>query len=86
MNIGLYRKYLNLYVREAIENSDGSRSGISEYLGSIKVSGFLTRDKDEKKRAIQDAKNAFDDHRHWPLQIIVSHLGLEEDILNVNRS
>lgn len=86
MNIGLYRKYLNQYVRQAIENSDGTRSGISEYLGSIKVSGFLTRDKDEKRRAIQDAKTAFDDHRHWPLDIIVSHLGLDADILDVNRS
>lgn len=84
MNIALYRKYLYLYVREAVENSDGTRSGISEYLSTIKVSGFLTRDKDEKKRAIQDARTAFDDHRHWPIDIIVTHLGLDADILVKN--
>ena len=79
MDIGLYRKYLNEYVREAYENSDGSKSGMAEYLETIKVSGFLIRNKEERKRALRDARAAFDEHRHWPLDIIISHLGLESD-------
>lgn len=77
MDIGLYRKYLEQYIREAYENSDGTKSGISEYLGIIKVSGLLTRHKDEKKRALADAQNAFGEHRHWPIEIIISHLGID---------
>lgn len=76
MDIGLYRKYLNQYVEEAIQNSDGSISGISEYLSSIEVRGMLTRHKTEKSRALNDVKKAFDEHRHWPLDIILSHLGV----------
>ena len=84
MDIGLYRKYLQQYVQEAYENSDGTRSGISEYLSTIKVSGLLTRHKEEKKRALNDARNAFNDHRHWPLDIIVSHLGLDKSIVDAD--
>lgn len=76
MDIRLYRKYLNQYVEEALQNSDGSISGIAEYLSSIEVRGFLIRHKTEKIRALDDAKKAFDEHRHWPLDIILSHLGV----------
>jgi len=44
---------------------------------SIKVSGILIRNKKEKKRAQEDAIKAFQDHRHWPLEIINTHLGLD---------
>ena len=77
MDIGLYRKYLEQYIREAYENSDGTESGISEYLGNIKVGGLFTRNKEEKKRALEDARSAFSEHRHWPIDIIISHLGID---------
>lgn len=76
MNISLYRRYLNEYVQEAIRNSDGTTKGIAEYLHTFQVSGLLTRNKAEKKRALSDAITAFDEHRHWPLDIILSHLGV----------
>lgn len=76
MNISLYRRYLNEYVQEAIRNSDGSVRGIAECLHTIQVKGLLTRNKAEKVRALSDAKKAFDEHRHWPLDIILSHLGV----------
>jgi hypothetical protein len=37
----------------------------------------LVRDKEEKQRALQEAIKAFQGHRHWPLDIIFSHLGVE---------
>lgn len=78
MDIELYRRYLNQYLKDALANSDGTHSGITEYLLSIKVSGLLVRHKAEKLRAQQDAIKAFQDHRHWPLEIIISHLGLDQ--------
>ena len=77
MDIGLYRKYLNQFVHEAIQNSDGSVNQIREALNSIQVKGFFVRHKSEKQRALKDACNAFDEHRHWPLEIILSHLGVK---------
>jgi hypothetical protein len=76
MDIGLYRSYLEQYVRDALANTDGSRSQISEYLWSLKVSGLFVRNKDERKRALEDARRAFDEHKHWPVEIVLSHLGI----------
>jgi hypothetical protein len=77
MDIGLYRKYLQQYVQEAIQSSNGTNASIYEELDSMKVTGLITRHKEEKQRALKDAKVAFDEHRHWPLKIVLSHLGVE---------
>jgi hypothetical protein len=76
MDMRLYRHYLNEYVNEAIKNSDGSTADIAEYLRTFEVKGLLTRNKAEKRRALKDAITAFDEHRHWPLDILLSHLGV----------
>jgi hypothetical protein len=73
----LYQQYLQQYVNEAIQNSDGTNYGIASYLDSIQVKGLLVRHKEEKKRALLDAGKAFNEHRHWPLEIVLSHLGVE---------
>jgi hypothetical protein len=77
MDIGLYRQYLQQYVQEAIDNSNRTSAGIAEYLHTKNVSGRLVSHKEEKQRALTDARKAFDDHRHWPLDIILSHLGVD---------
>lgn len=77
MDIGIYRQCLEQYVREALQNSDGTHAGITEYLNSIKVSGLFVRNKVEKRTALREAINAFEQHRHWPLEIVISHLGVD---------
>lgn len=77
MDHTLYRQYLKEYVAQATQASDGSVRGIAEELGTFRVGGLLTLHKEERKRALADARRAFDEHRHWPLEIILSHLGLE---------
>ena len=77
MDIGLYRQYLQQYVQEAMDDSNGSISGIAEYLHAKNITGLVVLHKEEKKRALGDARKAFDEHRHWPLDIILSHLGVE---------
>jgi hypothetical protein len=73
----LYRRFLNEYVQQAMQASDGSVRGIADELGTIHVGGLLVQHKEERKRALADARRAFDEHRHWPLEIILSHLGVE---------
>jgi hypothetical protein len=77
MDLGAYQRYLESYVKEAVERSDGTTARISEILWSMKVGGFLTRQRAEKQKAIDEARKAFDDHRHWPVEIILSHLGIQ---------
>jgi hypothetical protein len=77
MDIGVYRSYLRELVKEALENSDGSTSGISGYLWEKKIAGLIVRHRKEKQRALDDARKAFDEHRHWPVPIVISHLGLD---------
>jgi hypothetical protein len=81
MNHEIYRKYLREYIQEAIENSDGTNAGISSYLWEKEIGRFLVMNKSEKQRALEDARKAFDDHRHWPQEIVLSHLGIENSEL-----
>lgn len=77
MNTLLYQQYLEEYVRDAIASSDGANANIASHLWAKKIGGILIRHKDEKNRALDDARKAFDEHRHWPLEIILSQLGLD---------
>jgi len=79
MNIQLYQQYLQQYVAEAVRESDGSVRGAAEHLSMIQVKGLLVTHKEEKRRALADARTAFDEHRHWPLEIILKHLGVTVD-------
>jgi hypothetical protein len=83
MNIGAYRAYLTELIKEAVENTDGSKSEIAEYLGMKKIPRYLVRNKAEKKQALRDAQIAFDEHRHWPVEIIISHLGVDPEEVNL---
>lgn len=77
MNHEIYRRYLREYIQEAIENSDGTNSGISSYLWEKKLGRFLVSNKTEKQRTLIDARRAFDDHHHWPGNIVLSHPGID---------
>ena len=77
MNIGVYRQALEQYVQDALAKSDGTHAGISNYLWSLKVSGLFIPNKAEKQKALDDARQAFDEHRNWPVNIILSHLGIK---------
>jgi len=81
MDLKAYRHYLEQFVREALEKSDSTNAGISSYLWEKKVSGLLVRHRQEKQKALNEARKAFDEHRHWPVEIVLSHLGIP-----VNRS
>lgn len=77
VDLGLYRHYLEEFVREAMENSDGSNAGVLSYLRDVQVRGLLVKHKEEKMKALEEARRAFEEHRHWPTQIVLSHLGVD---------
>jgi len=84
MDIGAYRGAVENYVKQALENTDGSNKQISEYLWSLGTPGFLVRHKNEKRRALSDVRKAFDDHSYWPLEVILSQLGVDKESLTSN--
>ena len=71
-----YQQYLKQYIAEAIQQSDSSTRGIAEHLSTLQVKGLLVMHREEKQRALADARQAFDEHRHWPLEIVLRHLGI----------
>ncbi len=77
MDNALYRRYLEEYVKEAFENSDGTNGGVCSYLYDKQIKGFLVQHKVEKTRALNDARKAFEEHRHWPVDIVLSQLGVD---------
>ena len=76
MDLGLYRQYLEEYVREALQNTEGTNRAIREYLSEKQIPRFLVRHREEKQRALAEARRAFDEHSHWPVEIVISHLGI----------
>jgi hypothetical protein len=76
MDISLYRQYLDEYIQEAIDESDGSNRGIINHLRDKQIGRFLVRHREIKRRALDDAIRAFEEHAHWPQDIILSHLGV----------
>ncbi len=81
MNIVTYQQCLEQLIKEAFANTDGSNQGISEYLWSKQKPGVLSRNRLEKQKALDEARRAFDEHRHWPVDIVITHLGLDRNIL-----
>jgi len=79
MDLISYQQYLQQYVSDAVHKTDGSNRMISEYLSEIQIKGILVRHRVEKERALADARKAFDEHRHWPLEIVLSQLGVKLD-------
>lgn len=77
MDIGLYRHYLEEFVREAAENSDGTNRGMRDYLREKQIPRFFVRHSEEKRQALKDATQAFEEHSYWPVEIVLSHLGVK---------
>lgn len=82
MDIKRYNQYLREYLAQALKGSDMTNRGIAERLGEIQVGRWFVSHKVEKQRALYDLRVAFEEHRHWPLDIVLSHLGFKkEDLL-----
>ncbi len=53
MDIGLYRRFLEEYIQEAYDGSDGTPAGITEHLRSIKPPGRFTRSRGERQATLR---------------------------------
>jgi len=77
MDHKLYSQYMHIYLKEALVNGNSKPVEIARYLDEIPLPGRFARNKEERIRALQAVRQAFNEHRHWPLEIILSHLGID---------
>jgi hypothetical protein len=77
MDQKVYRQYLREYLRDALQKSDGSNAGMSNYLMQQIEPGRFTRYREEKIRALNDVQRTFSEHRHWPVDMVFSYLGIK---------
>lgn len=74
-----FQKHLIEFIKEAIDMSDGSASGASDYLNSKKKPGFLARD--EKKKAFYRVQKVFSETRDRPMWFVLQCFGLKAEDL-----
>jgi hypothetical protein len=79
MDHKLYNQYMHEYLKAALENGHSKPVEIAQYLDVIPLPGRFTRNKEERVRALRAVRQAFNEHRHWPLDIILSHLGIDPE-------
>lgn len=77
MDQKIYRQCLREYLRAAWQKSDGTNAGMSNYLMQQIEPGRLTRHREEKIRALNDLQRAFSEHRHWPVDMVFTYLGVK---------
>lgn len=72
-----YTQFLIEFTKEALDNSDGSTQGASNYLSGKKKPGLLASK--EKKEAFYRARKIFAEMRDRHLWLVLKALGLKED-------
>jgi hypothetical protein len=77
MDYKLYNQFIHTYLKEAWLNGRTKPAEIAAYLDEIPLPGRFARNKTERIRALVAVRQAFTEHRHWPLEIILSHLGID---------
>jgi hypothetical protein len=79
MDQKLYRQFLREYLKDAFHKSDGSNAGMSNYLMQQIEPGRLSRHRDERIRALNEVQRVFSEHRHWPVEMIFTYLGIKPE-------
>lgn len=81
MDHKLYYQYMHEYIKGALVSGHNKPTEIARYLDEISLPGRFTRNKEERIRALYAVRQGFNEHRHWPLDIILSHLGIDPEKL-----
>ena len=79
MDHKLYNQFMHEYLKEAFINGNSKPTDIARYLDEIPLPGRFARNREERTRALFAVRQAFTEHRHWPLDIILSHLGIDPE-------
>ena len=78
MNQKLYLQYLREYTLQALEQSGDDVSLAGDYLERQKKPGIMTKDRLEKKTALDRATKIFLESRQRSLYVVLKSLGFDD--------
>jgi hypothetical protein len=78
MDQKLFIKYLRNYTLQALEQTGDDVSQAAAYLEDLKKPGILTRDRLEKKAALEHARKIFKESRQRSLYVVLKSLGFDD--------
>ena len=78
MDHDLFRKYLEIYTKEALEQSGDDVPGAADHLEKMKKAGILVKGRAEKNAALERARKVFSSSRERSLFIVLKSLGLDD--------
>lgn len=78
MNQKLFLQYLKQYTLEALEQAGDDVSLATDYLEEIKKPGIFSKDRQEKKAALDRARKVFIESRQRSLYVVLKSLGFDD--------
>jgi hypothetical protein len=78
MNHKLYQQYLKEYTLKALEQAKDDVSLAADLLEEKRKPGLLTKDRTEKKAALERATKVFTESRQRSLYVVLKSLGFDD--------
>jgi len=78
MNHKLFLQYLEQYTLQSLEQAKDDVSLAADYLEEMKKPGILSKDRKEKKAALDRAKKVFSESRQRSLYVVLKSLGFDD--------
>ncbi len=78
MNQKLYLEYLKEYTLQALEKSQDDVSLAADYLEEKRKPGLLSKDRNEKKAALNRVTRVFQESRQRSLYVVLKSLGFDD--------
>ncbi len=78
MNQKLFLRYLKQYTLQALEKAGDDVSMAADYLDGIKKPGIFSKDREEKKAALDRATKVFLESRQRSLYVVLKSLGFDD--------
>lgn len=78
MNHKLYMEYLERYTIQALEQAKDDVALAADYLDKIKKPGILSKDRQEKKAALDRVRKVFNESRQRSLYVVLKSLGFDD--------
>ena len=78
MNHQLYLQYLKEYTMEALEHSGDSVSQAADYLERQRPPGLFSKDRLERRTALDRTKKVFVSSRERSLYVVLKSLGFDD--------
>ena len=78
MNQKLYLNYLKEYTLQALEHARDDVSLAADYLEEKRKPGLLSKDRKEKKAALERVRTIFIDSRQRSLYVVLKSLGFDD--------